>query len=615
MRSINLIVLIIIASVLLPAKGGCQGENNIWCFGNGCMLDFNLGFPVASSNSMLYTNEGSASISDSEGNLLFYSNGVGIINGNHIPNLSQSLNGSSSSTQSVLIVPRPQNQDRYFVFTTNFNGNINWGLEYSEYDVSLNNYAGDFTTLAPTELYKPTTEKLVSVLAGNRIDKWVITHRTPFSDAWNVYKITKDGLDTIPVVSNVGWSLPGSGLCAIGEVAVSIDNSTIAYVSTVCNKAEILRFDNCTGILSNPIELPIDTVFCSYFGAYGCEFSPNGQFLYISFVRDPPNSEPSKIYQFDVSLPNAAAIQNSMQLVYEGTDFIGQLKSAPDGNIYIARPGHSCLGAITSPNLAYPNCNYIDSVIYLEDQECTLGLPNYNTMGVKISVPDTACVDSPITLILSDSSYIDSIKWEIIHSSGTLLDSVCNFSMNYTFSQHGSYTINSILMTRCGIDTLHSDIYIADFSYPDEEINISPCRNTFLLLDSVPSNSYAINGSPYNPNTPFHINESFWLEIINESTYGCTSDTLIYINPIDCVEIPNVITANGDNINEYFTLNFPYKSCVITNRWGNTVYDSSEQISYWNGRDQWGNQLSPGTYFYRIKTNTTEFHGFIELIN
>src|SRR5438067_1137555 len=79
-----------------------QKENNIWYFGTNAGLDFNSGAPVALTNSAMSTSEGCATVSNTAGILLFYTDGSSIWNKNHtlMPN-GTGLTGNNTSTQSA----------------------------------------------------------------------------------------------------------------------------------------------------------------------------------------------------------------------------------------------------------------------------------------------------------------------------------------------------------------------------------------------------------------------------------------------------------------------------------------------------------------------------------
>ena len=97
-----------------------QSEAANWYFGFGASIKFNQANGTVSSlnNGQLLTYEGCTSISDSSGNLLFYTDGTYTWNKNHVfmPNGSGLL-GDSSSTQSAIIVPKPGDPNIYYVFT------------------------------------------------------------------------------------------------------------------------------------------------------------------------------------------------------------------------------------------------------------------------------------------------------------------------------------------------------------------------------------------------------------------------------------------------------------------------------------------------------------------
>ena len=98
---------VILAIFLLPTLMYGQQEAANWYFGVGAGLSFTSGEAVPLTNGVLNTIEGSASISDRNGNLLFYTDGSTVYNRNHQVMLNGSdLKGNVSSTQSAIIVPR-----------------------------------------------------------------------------------------------------------------------------------------------------------------------------------------------------------------------------------------------------------------------------------------------------------------------------------------------------------------------------------------------------------------------------------------------------------------------------------------------------------------------------
>ena len=66
----------ILLLLFISAKFFAQKENNLWYFGKNAGMDFNSGKPVALSGGQINTEEGCASISDRNGHLLFYTDGI-----------------------------------------------------------------------------------------------------------------------------------------------------------------------------------------------------------------------------------------------------------------------------------------------------------------------------------------------------------------------------------------------------------------------------------------------------------------------------------------------------------------------------------------------------------
>ena len=80
------------------------------------------------------------------------------------------------------------------------------------------------------------------------------------------------------------------------------------------------------------------------------------------------------------------------------------------------------------------------------------------------------------------------------------------------------------------------------------------------------------------------------------------------------VIIPNIITPNGDNINDLFRLNFKYENVIIYNRWGQQIFKSINNEPYWDGRTASGKKAPVGTYYYIITSKDCTYKGFVQVI-
>lgn len=99
--------------LFIPIVAFSQKEAAFWYFGELAGLDFNSGSPVSTTGALV-SFEGSATMSDCDGNLLFYTDGVTVWDNTHNVMLNGTgLLGNPSSTQSAIIIPDPGNSSRY----------------------------------------------------------------------------------------------------------------------------------------------------------------------------------------------------------------------------------------------------------------------------------------------------------------------------------------------------------------------------------------------------------------------------------------------------------------------------------------------------------------------
>ncbi|MEP7169585.1 MAG: T9SS type A sorting domain-containing protein [Bacteroidota bacterium] len=336
---------------------------NIWYFGSNAGIDFNSGNAVILSNGALNTYEGCATICNNSGAILFYTDGSTVYNSIHsIMQNGTGLNGNFSSNQAAVIIPFPGNPDNYYIFTTD--ATCSGPASYSVVDMTQAAGLGA-VTIKNNLLLASVTEKLTAVMDANGIDYWAVVHESNNSSFYS-YHITATGVSA-PVVSTAGSVISGTD-CA-GGMKLNPQGTQLAVTLEQSHTFELFDFNNSTGIVSNARVLgPLS----SY--TYSCEFSGSGHYLYGNVD---PGTNPM-IYQFDVTLGTAAAINASMIQVGTGNGsfHFGTLQNAPDGKIYVAREGEIYLGAINDPDVQGMACNYVDTALLLSGSN-TLGLPNY----------------------------------------------------------------------------------------------------------------------------------------------------------------------------------------------------------------------------------------------
>ena len=85
------------------------------------------------------------------------------------------------------------------------------------------------------------------------------------------------------------------------------------------------------------------------------------------------------------------------------------------------------------------------------------------------------------------------------------------------------------------------------------------------------------------------------------------------------VFVPNIITPEGDGINECFEVKVPeeFEGCVeyeIYNRWGLKVYDTKDFHTGFCGFNAYNNkELAEGTYFYSLLIKDYQINGFVTI--
>ncbi len=321
-----------------------QNNANVWNFGENCLLDFNTNPPTPSNVSAIDAFEGTASICDDNGQLLFYSNGGpissypgGVWNRNHqlMPNGAMGTDGCTSSTQSCIAVPMPGSTTKYYLFSVDcLEHGFAGGLRYSVIDMTLDGGLGDVTIKqVPLDTIIGNIidahEGLTVIRHANNTDLWVVVWNRTTTDM-NAFLVTANGPSGSPVVSSIttGTNVrmikpsPSGELLAIAKYP---DNAVLA------------SFNRATGTIGSYRSMGM---LHDYF-----EFSPNEQRLYATG---------DDLFQYDITAPILSLSRTTISLLSPN-----QMQLGPDCIIYMAMSTKDSLAAINNPNALGTACDFV----------------------------------------------------------------------------------------------------------------------------------------------------------------------------------------------------------------------------------------------------------------
>lgn len=357
-----------------------QGITNKWYLGYGASN--NQSIKIDFENDSMYIDsvqrkmsflDLNASICDSHGNMLFYTNGGWIAdatndtmqNGSHLAPGAYASQWSYDGfriCQGAIIIPFPSDSSKYYLFhetvTFDSSGSVVTPLQLLQscIDMNLNNSLGAVTIKNQVILSDSLfSGNLTACKHANGRDWWLITTRI-HSNLFYKFLITPQGVQ-LPDTQNIGSYLNEGGP---GQSCFSPNGKKYARYMQDDN-LNIYDFDRCSGLLSNPIHITInDGAFCT-----GLAFSPNSRYIYVS--------SQNYVYQFDVNDTNVAQTKDTVA-IYDNfpsnpifKTYFYQAQLAPNGKIYITAPnGVHYLHVINYPDSTGSACNLVQHGVDLK---------------------------------------------------------------------------------------------------------------------------------------------------------------------------------------------------------------------------------------------------------
>jgi hypothetical protein len=394
-----LLLILIFYSLSSFAQNPDKKRTNHWFFGQQAGLDFSSGTAVADTNGKMTVLEGSATMSDTAGNLLFYTDGKTVWNAMHDTMMNGVINGVGlygSPRQGALIVPLPGSNNIYYIFTVDgWEHQYQNGLRYHIVDMNLDNGKGAVTQ-ANITLFTPSTEQLAGVKDATGCGYWIVSHER-YTDKFRAYHVTNSGVDPNAVVTAIGadygymasLNMYAEGLelnfSPNGNIAASFDFWAWENGTGVPDTLSLFQFNKLNGTFFNPILISCDT------NLHGLGISPDNTKLYQITGK-----YLVKLYQYDISNYLASAINSSKIFIYANNSEIPtDFQNGPDGKLYGSTELKYYLRAIHSPNLSGLACNLVINDIYLGGRQSLAELPGFiesffndSTTNCTTSIPE-----------------------------------------------------------------------------------------------------------------------------------------------------------------------------------------------------------------------------------
>jgi hypothetical protein len=485
----NLLLFLLSGYMGMAASGLCaQKHDYIWLTGysstpnstlfGGTVIDFNENPPdlYYEFRDMSFF-QANASICDTAGNLLFYTNGIYIANAlgepmengtglNPGPHAEQWQNYGYIVEQGAIALPLPENEHQYIVLHEDNNEPIGLYTFHARHlycsFIDMEDGLGkvmeknrvvldDFLDMG----------KLTATKHANGRDWWVLTRQY----GTNKYYKVLVRPDSVLVEGTQQIGIPVSSQ-SIGQAVFSPNGQKYANVHLTGVAGDpiyvsIYDFDRCSGELSYPVQFTYaDTAWCG-----GVAISPNSRFLYVSSFR--------YVYQYDLE---AADIEASRVTVAEWDGFHDTLYStpgrattfylaqlAPDGKIYInSNNSVAYMHVINEPDSLGLACSICQHCMELPTKNSFSmpNFPNYRLAHLEGSPCDTlrqppvaAWRYEPggLSVAFEDESYHDIRTWRWDFGDGAT-DSLP--APVHEYAAAGAYEVCLAVSNPRGSDTL-----------------------------------------------------------------------------------------------------------------------------------------------------------------
>ena len=251
-------------------------------------------------------------------------------------------------------------------------------------------------------------------------------------------------------------------------------------------------------------------------------------------------------------------------------------------------------------------------------------------------LPSSVCQDAGLNF--TDNSSM--VSGSIVSHSWNMGDGTIYTTANgtHTYNAPGTYPVILSIVSNSGC-TDQFTATISVFGLPDATIvsaNQELCPGESIELSTTAGLSYQWTGpNGFSSDQPAVTITG--VTAINSGTYYLTvsdansckqsdSSEIVVLSGADCIHITQLVTLNGDGINDSWIIEgieqYPNVEVFLFNRWGNLIYTNKAYQNDWYGEVNQGmakndsGRVPPGTYFYVVRLHdgaTQDFEGYIEV--
>ncbi|AEA43296.1 T9SS C-terminal target domain-containing protein [Fluviicola taffensis] len=200
-------------------------------------------------------------------------------------------------------------------------------------------------------------------------------------------------------------------------------------------------------------------------------------------------------------------------------------------------------------------------------------------------------------------------------------DNVIGNGINTTGVIPGTYTVSYSYSDQFGCSNQETANYSITSPIEPNYVYETTCFQGATLVSLTQNPGYTYNwnienifaGSGSSYSATFSTPGIYSLTLTITDIFGCSYDSVGVIQieegvKIEKLAMPNIITPNGDGINDYFEMPLSLTECfeyeiTIVNRWGNLIYQMDKDHPLFDGRTKNGNDLNEGVYFYTLKSD------------